>query len=70
MPGGVDLEGLRALLARGAQLVEVLPVAEYTDEHLPGAINLPLKELDATTDAARLDRSRPVVVYCWTACET
>jgi rhodanese-related sulfurtransferase len=65
MPGGVDLEGLRALLARGAQLVEVLPVAEYTDEHLPGAINLPLKELDATTAAARLDRSRPVVVYCW-----
>ena len=66
MPGRVDLEGLRALLARGAQLVEVLPVAEYTDEHLPGAINLPLKELDATTAAAaRLDRSRPVVVYCW-----
>jgi rhodanese-related sulfurtransferase len=32
---------------------------------LPGAINLPLKELDATTAAARLDRSRPVVVYCW-----
>ena len=65
MPGRVDLEGLRALLTRGAQLVEVLPVAEYTDEHLPGAINLPLKELDATTGAARLDRSRPVVVYCW-----
>ena len=65
MPGRVDLEGLRALLARGAQLVEVLPAAEYTDEHLPGAINLPLKELDATTAAARLDRSRPVVVYCW-----
>lgn len=58
--------GLRALLARGAQLVEVLPVAEYTDEHLPGAINLPLKELDTPiTGAARLDRSRPVVVYCW-----
>jgi hypothetical protein len=36
MPGRVDLEGLHALLARGAQLVEVLPAAEYTDEHLPG----------------------------------
>jgi rhodanese-related sulfurtransferase len=44
--------------------VEVLPAAEYTDEHLPGAINLPLKQLDATT-AAQLDRSRPVIVYCW-----
>jgi rhodanese-related sulfurtransferase len=45
--------------------VEVLPAAEYTDEHLSGAINLPLKELDATTAAARLDPTRPVVVYCW-----
>jgi rhodanese-related sulfurtransferase len=64
MPGRIDLEGLRELLARGAQLVEVLPLAEYTDEHLPGAINLPLKQLDATS-AARLDTARPVVVYCW-----
>jgi rhodanese-related sulfurtransferase len=43
MPGRIDLDGLRELLARGAQLVEVLPAAEYTDEHLPGAINLPSK---------------------------
>jgi rhodanese-related sulfurtransferase len=64
MPGRIDLERLRELLGRGTQLVEVLPFAEYTDEHLPGAVNLPLKELDATT-AARLDRTRPVVVYCW-----
>jgi phage shock protein E len=64
MPGRIDLKGLHELLARGAQLVEVLPLAEYTDEHLPGAVNLPLKELDATT-AARLDQTRPVVVYCW-----
>ena len=65
MPGRIDLEGLRALLTRGAQLVEVSPVAEYTDEHLPGAVNLPPKELDATTTAASLDRTRPVVLYCW-----
>ena len=69
MPGRIDLEGLRALLARGAQLVEVSPVAEYTDEHLPGAVNLPLKELDVTA-AARLDRSRPVSTIAGTACET
>jgi rhodanese-related sulfurtransferase len=60
----IDLGQLRQLLDGGAQLVEVLPAAEYTDEHLPGATNLPLKQLDATS-AARLDRSRPVVVYCW-----
>lgn len=52
------------LLDEGAQLVEVLPAAEYAEEHLPGAINLPLKELNRAT-AQRLDSTRPVVVYCW-----
>jgi rhodanese-related sulfurtransferase len=61
----VDIDGLRALLDRGdAQLVEVLPAEEYEEEHLPGAINLPLKQLDGHT-AAVLDRERPVIVYCW-----
>jgi rhodanese-related sulfurtransferase len=60
----IDLKRLQELLANGAQLVEVLPRAEFTEEHLPGAISLPLKELDATTTAA-LDRTRPVVLYCW-----
>jgi rhodanese-related sulfurtransferase len=60
----IDLAQLQELLDGGGQLVEVLPAAEHADEHLPGAISLPLKQLDATT-AARLDRSRPVIVYCW-----
>ena len=66
MPTSIDLRGLQELRARGAQLVEVLPPAEYAEEHLPGAINLPLKQLDATT-ASRLDPTRPVVTYCWDA---
>jgi rhodanese-related sulfurtransferase len=60
----IDLAQLQGLLEGGAQLVEVLPAAEYADEHLPGAISLPLKQLDATT-AAQLDPARPVIVYCW-----
>lgn len=60
----IDLAQLQALLTDGAQLIEILPAAEYREEHLPGAINLPLKELDATT-AAPADRTRPMVVYCW-----
>jgi rhodanese-related sulfurtransferase len=64
MPTRIDLAQVRELLDGGAQLLEVLPRTEYTEEHLPGAVNIPLKELDATT-AAQLDRSRPVVVYCW-----
>ncbi|MGH9087853.1 MAG: rhodanese-like domain-containing protein [Acidimicrobiales bacterium] len=52
------------LLDEGAQLVEVLPAAEYEDEHLPGARNIPLKALAPGT-VADLDRGTPVVVYCW-----
>jgi len=64
MPEGINRDRIEELLRDGAQLVEVLPAEEYDDEHLPGAINLPLKELNATT-ASRLDRSRPVIVYCY-----
>jgi rhodanese-related sulfurtransferase/CBS domain-containing protein len=62
----VDLAGVQELLERGAQLVEVLPYEEYQELHLPGAIHLPLKQLDAQ-HANQLDRERPVVVYCWDA---
>ena len=60
----IDLKHLQELLADGAQLIEVLPRPEFAEEHLPGAVSLPLKELDATTTST-LDRTRPVVVYCW-----
>ena len=62
MPTSVTRAQVRDLLAADAQLVEVLPADEYRWAHLPGAVNLPLKELDARTD--QLDRSRPVIVYC------
>lgn len=59
----IHRDEVRKMADQGAQIVEVLPEAEYEDEHLPGAINLPLKKLNAET-AAILDRERPVVVYC------
>ena len=64
MPTRIDLAQVHQLLDDGAQLVEVLPAAEYSDEHLPGAINLPLKQLNGTA-AEQLDQTRPVIVYCW-----
>ena len=36
------------------------------EEHLPDAIHLPLKTLSADRIEG-LDRTRPVVVYCWDA---
>lgn len=63
MPNSIHRDDVRRLLGGGAQLVEVLPVAEYDEEHLPGAINIPLKELNRET-TARLGRAAPVIVYC------
>jgi len=60
----VDRHRVRQLLNQGAQLVEVLPAAEYADEHLPGAISIPLKELDRER-VRELDPDRPVIVYCY-----
>lgn len=64
MAESIDLAGLKRLLDGGAQLVEVLPPAEYAEEHLPRAVNIPLKTLSAES-SAQLDRTRPVVVYCF-----
>jgi rhodanese-related sulfurtransferase len=63
MPTNIDRHGIQRLLEQGAQLVEVLPPEEYEEEHLPGAINIPLTQLTRAT-ASQLDRHRPVIVYC------
>ncbi|NUR75867.1 MAG: rhodanese-like domain-containing protein [Thermoleophilia bacterium] len=64
MPTPIDRDQVQQLLEQGAQLVEVLPEDEYEYEHLPGAIDIPLKTLDAESVRA-LDRGRPVIVYCY-----
>ncbi len=52
----------RLIREEAAQLVEVLPTPMFEDEHIEGAINISLKDLDRET-VGRLDKDRPVVVY-------
>ncbi len=52
----------RLIQEEAAQLVEVLPPPMFEDEHIEGAINISLKDLDRET-ARRLDKDRPVIVY-------
>jgi rhodanese-related sulfurtransferase len=63
MPAIVDRETVQEMARHGAQLVEVLPKEEYAEDHLPGAVSHPLRELDR--EAGQIDRARPVIVYCW-----
>ncbi len=52
----------RLIREEAAQLVEVLPPPMFEDEHIEGAINISLKELDRET-TRHLDKDRPVIVY-------
>ena len=63
MPQAIEIDEIRQLVADGAWLVEVLPQAEFEEEHLPGAINIPLKQMTEQATAS-LDKDQPVVVYC------
>jgi rhodanese-related sulfurtransferase len=65
VPEAIDRDEVTRLLRdEQAQLIEVLPTDEYDYEHLPGAINIPLKTLDHEASRA-LDRGRPMIVYCY-----
>jgi rhodanese-related sulfurtransferase len=62
VPTSVDRDGVRALLERDGQLVEVLGASAYEKEHIPGAINIPLRDLSEKADTLR--RERAMIVYC------
>ena len=63
MPTSIAREEVQRLISEEAgQLVEVLPTEEYQDEHIEGAINIPLKRLNLET-TSHLDKARPVIVY-------
>ena len=59
----IDRAAVQEMARQGAQLVEVLPAKEYAEDHLPGAVSHPLRQLDG--EAGQIDRQRPVIVYCW-----
>jgi rhodanese-related sulfurtransferase len=64
LPTSIDRDEVRRLVAEeNGQLVEVLPATDYAKEHISGAVNIPLKELDERA-TRELDRERPVIVYC------
>ena len=65
MPTLIDRDEVRRMVRDGAQLIEVLPAKEYAEDHLPGAVSHPLRDLEK--DSGQIDRNRPIIVYCWDA---
>lgn len=55
-------ELLERLRTGAVTVVDVRPAAEYRSGHVPGAVSVPLADLDAAL--AELPRNLPVVAYC------
>lgn len=65
MTDTITREDLRQAMEAGSVLVlEALPPAYFEKEHLPGARNLPLDEIDRLAPVLILDKDQAVVTYC------
>ncbi|TMB80023.1 MAG: CBS domain-containing protein [Chloroflexi bacterium] len=58
----IDRDQLQDLVAQGALLVEVLKAEEYQEDHLPGALSIPLAQIDRET-VKTLDQEHPIFHY-------
>jgi rhodanese-related sulfurtransferase len=63
MATDIDRHHVQQLVQEGAQLVDVLGASDFQAEHIPGAINIPLKALDRSS-VKQLDSRGPVIAYC------
>jgi rhodanese-related sulfurtransferase/DNA-binding transcriptional ArsR family regulator len=55
-------EMMRRLRGGGVVVLDVRPEDEFSLGHLPGAVNIPLREL--TTRLSKLKRSQEIIAYC------
>lgn len=62
IPKEIDRDGVKLLIRRGGQLVDVLPREEYDQLHIAGAVSIPLNMISRHT-ADRLKWDKPVILY-------
>jgi len=62
MPIEIGRDEVQRLVHEGSQLADVRPEAEFGNEHISGAIHLPLKALEASM-GSELKRDAPLIVY-------
>jgi rhodanese-related sulfurtransferase len=68
VPAGKDPAAARAMIAKGAVVIDVRTPEEFGGGHLPSATNIAVAEIgDRLDDVGKLvagDKARPIVVYC------
>lgn len=60
----IERRELQELLKAGAIIAEALASEEHHGRHIPSAVSLPTRKIDADL-VANLDKSHPIIVYCW-----
>lgn len=60
--GGLSVEQVQRLLANGATLIDVRPIADYAAAHLPGSLSIELRDAFATWLGWLAPEDRSVVV--------
>lgn len=61
-PVKIDGAAAKALVAAGAQLIDVRSEGEYSGGHIDGATNIPIDRL--ADSLAQIKKDKPVIVYC------
>ena len=56
-------DGVKAKINSGALVLDVRTPGEYNGWHYPGALNIPLQQLEPRLDELG-DRERPIIAYC------
>jgi rhodanese-related sulfurtransferase len=65
VPTSIDRSEVQRLIDdEQATLVEALPREDFEAEHITGAVNLPIKEINAQS-IGHLDKDHPIILYCW-----
>jgi phage shock protein E len=61
----VTIEETRAAFdSSEAIILDVRPAGEYNKSHIPGAINIPLEELEANPTVPEVDKAQWIITYC------
>ena len=54
----------REITKPGVQLVDVRTAEEYTNGHIPNAVNIDVLSPNFAQEIAKLDKAQPVALYC------
>lgn len=57
------MEEIKAKIASGALIVDVRTVGEYQSGHFPGALNIPVDQVEKRISEFG-EKDKPIIVYC------